>query len=133
MPPKIVNSIGPKKLGWLLLFTSSTTLICCALPLLLVSLGLGAVSAALFSALPWLAWFGLYKIWTFSLAGLILAFAAWSIYRPNRYCPSDPAMTEMCIKTTRWNKGMFWCAAVLWFIGFFTAYLLLPIMRLMSL
>ena len=131
--PKVVNQIVPKKLGWLLLFASSTTLVCCALPLLLVSLGLGAVSASLFSTLPWLAWFGLYKILTFSIAGLILAGAAWSIYRPNRYCPSDPTMAEMCVRTTRWNKRMLWCAILLWSIGFFTAYLWLPIMQFLSL
>lgn len=131
--PEVVNQTPPKKLGWLLLFTSGTTLICCALPLLLVSLGLGAVSASLFSALPWLTWFGLYKEWTFGIAGLILVFAAWSVYRPNRYCPADPVMAELCIRTTRWNKHMFWCAILLWVIGFFTAYLWLPIVKILSL
>ena len=42
----------PRYWGWLVLFASSTTLICCALPILLVTLGLGAVSAALFANIP---------------------------------------------------------------------------------
>jgi len=48
------NFINQGRWGWLVLFTSSATLICCALPILLVTLGLGAVSASLFSTLPFL-------------------------------------------------------------------------------
>ncbi len=127
--PEIINSTSTRKWGWVLLFTSSTTLLCCALPLLLVSLGLGAVSASLFSALPWLTWLGLYKAWIFSIAGLILILAGWFIYRSSRSCPADPIMAEICAKSMRWNKRMFWCAAILWLIGFFAAYLLLPLMK----
>ncbi|MDQ7050407.1 MAG: hypothetical protein Q9M92_13100 [Enterobacterales bacterium] len=49
----------PKKWGVIILFTSSATLLCCALPILLVSLGMGAVVASLYGEyLPWLRWFG---------------------------------------------------------------------------
>lgn len=129
---EIVNNAVPRKWGWLLLFTSSATLLCCALPLLLVSLGLGAVSAALFSALPWLVWLGLHKGWIFNIAGMILVIAGWLIYRPGRTCPSDPATAELCERTLRWNKRMWWCATALWGIGFFAAYLLLPLIRFIS-
>lgn len=40
--------------GYLSLFASFGTLICCALPSLLVLLGLGATVAAFLSAAPWL-------------------------------------------------------------------------------
>jgi hypothetical protein len=41
-------------LSFLSLFTSFGTLLCCALPSLLVLLGLGATVASLLSAAPWL-------------------------------------------------------------------------------
>ena len=39
-------------LGWLTLFITSGTLLCCALPILLVSLGFGAVAASLNYNIP---------------------------------------------------------------------------------
>lgn len=130
---EIVNPVASRKWGWLLLFTSSATLLCCALPLLLVSLGLGAVSASLFSTLPWLTWLGLHKAWTFGITGLILALAGWAIYRSGRSCPTDPTKAEICAKATRWNKRMWLLALALWIIGFFTAYLFVPIARILAL
>ena len=43
------------------LFTSVSTLLCCALPSLLVALGMGAVVAGLASDLPWLITMSKYK------------------------------------------------------------------------
>jgi len=51
----------PWRWAWLVLFAFSTTLVCCALPILLVSLGLGAVSASLFANLPFLVTLAQYK------------------------------------------------------------------------
>lgn len=41
-------------LSYLALFTSLGTLLCCALPSLLVLLGMGATAASFLAALPWL-------------------------------------------------------------------------------
>ena len=49
-----VNIKNPKCWGWLILFASTSTLLCCALPILLVSLGLGAVVVSMASSLPFL-------------------------------------------------------------------------------
>ena len=42
----------PRTWSWVLLFTTSATLICCALPIFLVTLGMGAAVATLASAAP---------------------------------------------------------------------------------
>ena len=52
-------------LGWLTLFVASGTLICCALPIILVTLGLGATVAALSSNAPFLVILTLHKVWVF--------------------------------------------------------------------
>ena len=112
---------------WLLLFASSTTLICCALPILLVSLGLGAVSAALFANLPVLMSLAKYKAWMFGATGGLLALTAWLLYRSGRTCPADPELADHCENIRRWNIRFYWTSVAVWLIGFGTAYLALPI------
>ena len=112
---------------WLLLFASSTTLICCALPILLVSLGLGAVSAALFANLPVLMSLAQYKAWMFGATGGLLALTTWLLYRPGRTCPADPELADHCENIRRWNIRFYWTSVAVWLIGFGTAYLALPI------
>jgi len=65
------------------LFTSFSTLLCCALPALLVTLGLGAVMAGLVSDLPFLRTLSLYKEWTFFITALFITFNFWLVYRKN--------------------------------------------------
>ena len=77
------NAIDQGHRGWLVLFTSSTTLICGALPIVLVSLGLGAVSASWFSNLPFLVIVAQYKTLLFILSGGVLAIAAYLVFKPN--------------------------------------------------
>ncbi len=118
--------------GWsgLILFTSSATLICCALPILLVSIGLGAVSAALFANFPFLETLALHKNWLFFGAGLLLALSAWFIYRPGRTCPSDPELARQCAQADKASKWVLLIAGIIWLIGFSAAYLALPIMNI---
>ncbi len=118
------------KWGWALLFTSTTTMICCALPIMLVALGFGAVSAALFSNFPFLAVLAHHKIWLFSGSALLMVLAAWALYRPGRACPTDPALAAQCARVDTWNRRLFLAAAGLWAIGFTAAYLSLPMKRL---
>ena len=61
--------------AWLALFASSGTLVCCALPALLVALGAGAALSSLVSAVPQLVWISENKGAVFTAAGLMLATA----------------------------------------------------------
>jgi len=47
---------------FLTLFTSASTLICCALPALLVAIGAGSVMAGLVSNVPQLIWLSKHKV-----------------------------------------------------------------------
>jgi mercuric ion transport protein len=60
-------------LNYCSLFSSFSTLICCALPSIFVLLGLGTTVASLLSAAPWLVSLSRHKIWTFSIAGRLIA------------------------------------------------------------
>ena len=120
-------NVKPRSWSWMLLFTTSATLTCCALPILLVTLGLGTVVASVAGAAPWLITLSMYKGWMFSVSGLLIALSAWAVYRPGRTCPADPDLAEQCEKSHRWNLRFFQVAAAVWMVGAAAAYLSLPI------
>lgn len=127
------NQPHPRKWGWFILFTSTTTLVCCVLPIVLVSLGFGATVALMYGELPFLAFLGIHKEWTFALTALILLAAAWALYRPGRTCPADPELVRAGQSADKWNRRLFLAALGIWIVSFFAAYLLLPIAELLGL
>ena len=118
-----------RALSWLSLFASSGTLLCCALPILLVSLGLGAAVVGLTAAIPWLIPLSQHKAWVFLGSALMIALAAWLVLRSGRRCSADPAMAARCVRVNRWNRRLLLAATATWGLGFFAAYLLLPLIR----
>lgn len=114
-------------LSWLTLFASGGTLICCALPIILVTLGLGATVAAFTSSFPVLVTIAQHKVWVFTGSGALLLLSGWLMYRPGRACPADPELRRLCDQTQVWNRRIYWSSAALWGIGFFAAYLALPL------
>src|SRR5438105_9564706 len=59
-------------LSYLSLFTSLGTLLCCALPSLMVLFGLGATVASVLSEAPWLISMSHHKQWVFIAAGMLI-------------------------------------------------------------
>ncbi len=106
------------------LFTSAGTLVCCALPALLVSIGLGAVTAGLVSAFPQLVWLSEHKAWVFAVAGIMLAIAAWGRYaQRNAPCPAEPEAARMCMRLRRFSLVIVVFSVALYLVGFFFAFL----------
>lgn len=114
----------PRTWSWLLLFTTSGTLICCAIPITLVSLGLGATVASMAASAPWLIKLSLYKGWMFSLSGVLIVLSAWAVYRSGRTCPADPELAAACERADKWNRRFVGLSGILWCIGFFAAFVL---------
>lgn len=110
-------------------FSSLSTLVCCALPALLVSLGAGAVMAGLVSAGPQLVWLSEHKVPLFLFAGSMLVLSGISSYR-NRDapCPVDIGMRS-CLRLRRWSRGTLSVAILVYAIGFFFAFILSWIAR----
>lgn len=113
--------------NFLSLFASTGTLLCCALPSLLVAVGAGAVVASVVSAAPWLAWLSNYKAWLFAFAGLMIAFNFALVCRPRGRIACTVGGGEACEQASRLNKVVLWLSAVIYVIGLFMAYLLLPL------
>jgi len=111
-------------LNYLTLFTSMSTLVCCALPALLVSLGMGAVLAGLASTFPGLIWISEHKTAVFIAAGILLAGNGLILFRNrNAPCPMDPALRDACIRGRNFSKWIYFVSLGIYSIGFFFAYI----------
>jgi mercuric ion transport protein len=123
-------------LNYFSLFSSFSTLICCALPSVLVLLGMGTTVASLLSAAPWLVSLSRHKIWTFSIAGTLIALSFLVTYliaprlRQGEACNADDPTT--CGEVSKLSRVILWGSAVIWSCGFFVAYLLGPILERMD-
>jgi mercuric ion transport protein len=120
-------------LNYFSLFSSFSTLICCALPSVLVLLGMGTTVASLLSAAPWLVSLSRHKIWTFTIAGVLIAMSFVMTYliaprlRTGEVCDANDPTT--CGEVSRLSRAILWGSAVIWSCGFFVAYLLGPILE----
>ncbi len=115
----------PRKWGVLILFASTTTLICCALPIVLVSIGLGSVVASIYGEhLPFLRWFGLHDHFVFGITSLILCVGAWTLFRPGRMCPTDPELAKACNTAHIWNVRFLKAAVLIWCVGAFATFIM---------
>ena len=105
------------------LVTSAGTLVCCALPTLLVTLGAGATLAGIVGSAPWLIALSKYKIWTFGISGAMLLVAGAALWRSrNASCPIDPAQAMACVKLRKTSVWIYWLSVLLWCVGFFFAF-----------
>src|SRR5947208_13366645 len=118
-------------LSYFSLFTSLSTLLCCALPSLLVLLGLGASVASFLSFMPWLVTLSQHKAWTFGVSGSLIFLSFLNIYyvAPRlRHQPCSADDPTACEGASRLSKAVLWFAACLYAIGVLVAYLLGPIL-----
>lgn len=112
------------RVSWLMLLLSTGTLLCCALPAMLVALGLGAALAGLVTAVPQLVWFSAHKDAFFVFAFFMLAFGGAMQWRARLLpCPADPALAAACARTRRFSVFVYAAALLIYATGFFFAYL----------
>lgn len=116
-------------LPYLSLFTSAGTLVCCALPALLVTIGAGAALAGLVSTVPQLIWLSTYKIQVFAVAGLLLLITGVIQWRMrNAPCPTDPDLAASCMRMRSINKWVFMFSLLIYAVGFFFAFLAVKVL-----
>ena len=84
------------------LFATSGTLVCCAIPALLVALGAGAALSSLISVFPQVVWLSEHKEGVFAFAGLMMVGSGVLQWRNRKAsCPTDPALRDACWKTRK--------------------------------
>jgi uncharacterized BrkB/YihY/UPF0761 family membrane protein len=118
-------------LSYFSLFTSVGTLLCCALPSLLVLFGLGASVASILSFMPWLVALSRHKQWTFTISGVLIALSFINTYyiaprlRTKECSPDNPSA---CDDASKMSKVLLWVSAGIYTVGVFVAYVLGPIL-----
>ena len=106
------------------LFTSFSTLICCAIPSLLVVIGMGAVLASFISIFPWLIIISKYKVQLFAVAGLLLIITIFLFWRlKNAPCPIDVNQAKICNRLKIINLKIIIVSLVIYLVGFFFSFL----------
>jgi hypothetical protein len=100
------------------LFASSSTLVCCALPALLVALGAGAALSSLVSVFPQVVWLSEHKGGLFLFAALAMVASGWLQWR-NRTapCPTDPALGQACLRTRQLSLRLYGFSLMVYLVG----------------
>lgn len=110
-------------INYFTLFGSMSTLICCALPALLVSLGLGAVLAGVASNVPALIWVSEHKIQVFIFSGTMLLLNGLLLWcNKDSPCPIDPKLRDACISGRKTGRNIYFVSLFIFAVGFFFAY-----------
>jgi hypothetical protein len=105
------------------LFATSSTLVCCAIPALLVALGAGAALSSLISVFPQVVWLSEHKDVIFAMAGLMMAGSGVLQWR-NQYapCPTDPALRDTCLRTRTVSFVVYLVSVAFYSIGVWFAF-----------
>jgi hypothetical protein len=107
-----------KHANWASLFTSASTLICCALPALLVSIGAGAALSTLVSNVPQLIWISEHKPLVFGFAGVMLVLAGFMQWRArNAPCPADARLAAVCKQTRKNALVVYYISVLIYLVG----------------
>jgi hypothetical protein len=110
--------------GFVSLFASGSTLLCCALPALMVAVGAGASLAGLVSNFPSLVWLSENKEWSFGVSTMLLGIAGYLQWR-SRFapCPIEPLLAAACMRTRKLSLKVYLFSVALFSIGVFFAYI----------
>ena len=118
-------SVESTRIAIISLFASSSTLICCALPALFVFIGAGASFASLINIFPQLIIISHYKI-QISIGTLIILLIAGILIKKSDSlpCPIDPKLRNICLKTRKKSKVMYYISVIIFLSASFFTYLL---------
>lgn len=109
-------------LPFLGLFTSISTIFCCALPIILVVLGMGAAFASLTANFPFIIWLAERAIYFFSMTAIIIIISGYFIFLKPQSCPSDKKLAMICQKTQKINKIIWLFSVAILLISLFFKY-----------
>ncbi len=112
-------------LAGLSLLTSASTLVCCAMPALFVTLGAGATLAGIVSSFPQLVWFTEQKQWVFAIGALLLAAGGWLPWKARHApCPVEPGAARACLRMRRGGRRIYAFSVLLYMAGFAFAFVI---------
>lgn len=118
-----------KLLNFFSLFGSLSTLLCCALPVTLVSIGMGATFASLTSTFPQVVWLTSHKDILFIITGVLLALSFYLMKKSKmQACPIDQGQKDACETSKSSSLYIFYFSAFLYVVGLLFSYVIPRIM-----
>jgi hypothetical protein len=104
--------INEKTANLFALFASSSTLVCCALPAMFVTLGAGASFVSLVSTFPFLITLSRYSLYITFFALVMLFIAGYANYKTYYMpCPADPELGRLCMQTRKRSRILYYYSA----------------------
>lgn len=82
------------------------TLVCCVLPMVLVTLGAGSTVVSLVGAFPWLVTLSEHKGVVFGVGLSLLAVAWFALLSQWNVCPVDPEEGRRCMLAKRRSRAV---------------------------
>ena len=116
-------------LSFLTLFTSSGTLLCCALPALIAAVAGGASVTSFLSVFPWLVPLSRHKIWIFVSAAIFIVISAFLQWKVRKNACDPNKHEEGCQVASSVRRILFWCSLGVYSFALFFTYGLVPILR----
>ena len=107
------------------LFTSLSTIMCCALPIILVTFGMGSVFASITTIFPFINWVAEKSIYFFFISLISLLTAGYFIFIKPQSCPADKNMAKICYKSKKLNKIIWYLSVIILGVSFFFKYILI--------
>ena len=114
-----------KLANYLSLFTSSGTIVCCALPALLVSIGAGAALSSLIAVFPQLVILSVYKIPIFMGAFMMLIISGIIQCQARKLpCPADKKQAAACVRTRKISGFIYLASVAIFVTGLLFAFII---------
>ncbi len=121
---KIIAPNGNLFTSILTLFASSSTLLCCAIPALLVALGAGATLSTFISVFPKIVWVSEHKVEVSIFAGLMLTISGYVQWRGRSApCPIDPVLRDACMRTRKASLIVYLISLLVYLTGGWFAFI----------
>lgn len=118
------NILNDKTINFFSLFTSTSTLICCALPAVFVLLGAGASFASLLTFFPFLISISKYKVIISIFAFIMILIAGYLNFKAqNLICPADKELGELCTKTRKKSLIIYSISVIIFLVASFFTYI----------
>ena len=125
----MILSWKEKLVNYLTLFTSTSTLICCAIPAAMVTLRFGAALAGLVGEFPQLVWLSEKKVFIFTAGAILLAAGGvMQIYVKRMPCPADKTLAEACMSARKNSHRLYIVSLVIYLIGALFSFVLPKLM-----
>ncbi len=122
---RIILEMIKKLITFFSLFGSLSTLLCCALPVTLVTIGMGATFASLTATFPQIIWITQNKGSLFLITGTLLLASYILMKRSEKVsCPIDVDQREVCQNSKSASHKLFWFTLIVYGLGLLFSYII---------